>query len=218
MIIMDGVTLGTLKNIPETSQQVDKEQYFNLTPISERVFIPKASTRKELKDYISMGLAISKFIDMLDSITSTELVEYILYSSVECNDLKIIHEEFPGVSDFLNVLSYASPLCGIFQIALLSIRERELLVSLSKGGYLHQNELQQIFVKIYPIKLLFNSLPARTKNDGRMAAHHIVTPLLTGILTKVANLFKRPTRELVEYQVAVNDYFMYFPTFPTAYK
>ena len=55
-----------------------------------------------------MGLAISKFIDMLDSITSTELVEYILYSSVECNDLKIIHEEFPGVSDFLNVSSYAA--------------------------------------------------------------------------------------------------------------
>ena len=35
LIIMDGTTLGTLKHIPEISQQVDKEQHFNLIPTSD---------------------------------------------------------------------------------------------------------------------------------------------------------------------------------------
>ena len=152
---------------------------------------------------------------MLDFITSTELVDYILYSSVECDGLKIVHKDFPRVSGLLNILSYPSPLCGIFQLSLLTKRETELLVLLSRGGYLLQSELQQIFVKTNPIKLLFNSLPTRTKDDGQLAAHHIVTPLLTTILTKIDNLFKKPTRQLVEYD---NDYFIYFPTFSTSYK
>ena len=218
VIIMDGITLGTLKHIPEISHQVDKEQHFNLVPTSERVFISNSVTRKWLKDYISMGLTISNFIQMLDSITCTELVDYILYSSVEFDGLKVIHEDFPGVSALLNLLSYPSPLCGIFQLSLLSERERELLVPLSKGGYLHHNELQQIFVKINSIKLVFNSLPGITKDDRRMAAHHIVTSLLTAILVKIDDLFKRPTRQLVECQTADDDYFMYFPTFSTMYK
>ena len=53
-----------------------------------------------------MGLAISNFIQMLDSITCTELMDYILYSSVEFDGLKVIHEDFPGVSALLNLLRY----------------------------------------------------------------------------------------------------------------
>ena len=87
---------------------------------------------------------------MLDSITCTELVEYILYSSVEIDGQKMIHEDFPGVSDLLNLISYPSPLCGIFQLSLLSKRERELLVLLSRRGYLHQDELQNYLLKFMP--------------------------------------------------------------------
>ena len=44
--------------------------------------------------------------------------------------------------------------------------------------YIFIDELQRLFVKTNAIKLLFSSLPAKTKDDRRMAAHHIVTSLL----------------------------------------
>ena len=66
--------------------------------------------------------------------------------------------------------------------------------------------------------MVFKSLPSITKDDRRMAAHHIVTSLLTAILVQIDNLFKRPTRQLVECQTADDDYFMYLPTFSTMYK
>ena len=59
------------------------------------LFIYNSVTRKWLKDYFSMGLRISNFFQMLDSITCTELVDYILYSRVEFDGLKVIHEDIP---------------------------------------------------------------------------------------------------------------------------
>ena len=39
VIIMDGITLETLKHIPEISHQVDKEQHFNPVPTSVYLFL-----------------------------------------------------------------------------------------------------------------------------------------------------------------------------------
>ena len=49
-------------------------------------------------------------------------------------------------------------------------------------------------IKINCIELVFNSLPARTRDDGRMAAHHITASLLTAIFVTIDNLFKIPLR------------------------
>ena len=118
----------------------------------------------------------------------------------------------------INSLTYPSPLSGIFQCSLLTKNERKYLVMLSKGKYISTNELQPIFAKLNSIKQLFDSLPARINNDGQMALHHIIIPLLTVILMKIDYLSKQPTRQLVEYNNPNNDYFNYFPAFPINYK
>ena len=154
VVIMDGVTLGTLKHIPEISHSKDKEQHFNLIPTSDRVFISNSATRKKLKDYSLMGLTKTIFFEMLDFISNKEFVDYILYSSVETDGWRKIHDDFPGVSNLISLLSYPSPLCGIFQCSILTKREREILVLLSKGGYIPKNELQQIFLESNSMKVI----------------------------------------------------------------
>ena len=56
VIILDGITLGTLKRIPEIPHKTDENLRFNLIPFSDRVLVPNPVTRKLLKDYCSVGL------------------------------------------------------------------------------------------------------------------------------------------------------------------
>ena len=218
VIILDGITLGTLKRIPEIPHKTDENQRFNLIPFSDRVLIPNPGTRKLLKQYCSVGLKEASFTEMINSINNIEFMEYILYSTVVIDGCRQIHDDFPRVNVVINSLSYPSPLSGIFQCSLLTKQERKLLVMLSKGKYLSTNELRPIFAKLNSIKQLFDSLPTRMNNDGQMALHHIIIPLLTVILTKIDYLSKQPTRQLVECDNPSSDYFNYFPAFPINYK
>ena len=77
VIIMDGVTLGTLKHIPEISHSKDKEQHFNLIPTTDRVFISNSAIRKKIQNYSLLGLTKNFLFEMLDFISSKEFVDYI---------------------------------------------------------------------------------------------------------------------------------------------
>ena len=83
VVILDGITLGTLKQIPEIPHITDENQRFKLIPFSERVFIPNPGARKLLKEYCSVGLKEASFTEMINSINNIEFMDYILYSTVE---------------------------------------------------------------------------------------------------------------------------------------
>ena len=218
IIVLDGITLGTLKDVPKISHKIDEVQQFNLIPTSERVFISNFAIRKKLKDYSSGGLAETNFNEMLNNISSKELVNYILFSNVALNGWRKIISDFPKVNVVIDLLSYSSPLCGIFQCSLLTQKERKSLVNLSKGEYLYRGELQKIFDKINSMKQLFDSLPTKTKDDGQIAAHDLIFPLIKAILLKIDHLYKHPSRQPVEFLNPCKDYFSYFPAFPINYK
>ena len=98
VVIMDGITLGTLKHIPETPRLIDEFQKFSIIPTSNRVFIPSAKTRKMLKEFSFMGLRERNFDEMLTCIAVEEFVNHILYSTVECNGWIKINGTYPGVN------------------------------------------------------------------------------------------------------------------------
>ena len=218
VVVFDGITLGTLKHVPTISNTTDDQQKYNLIPTYDRVFISNSATRKKLKDYCSTGLTVTSFNEMLNGISSTGFVDYLLYSSVEIDGQKMVHKDFPQVNVVINLLSSPSPICGIFQCSLLSKEERKDLVLLSKGEHLPTNGLQQIFIKMNSVKRLFESLQFRTNDAGHIAIHLTLVPLFSGILTKIDNLFKKPTRQLVEYENPQNCYFNYFPALPINFK
>ena len=218
VVILDGVTLGTLKHIPEIAHQVDNQQKYSIIPFSDRTLIPNSETRKKLKEYSSIGLNQSSFNEMITSIYLKELVDYLLFSCTVFEGWSNIRVDFPRVSLFLNLLCYPSPLCGIFQFSMLDKNERRLLVQLSKGNFISKSDLRLIFMKIRSFELLFNSLPPRVNIEGEKALHNVITPLLTLILQQIDTLVKHPSRQLLNYSSTISDYFNYFPRFSTNYK
>ena len=119
-------------------------------------------------------------------------------------------KNFPDVNAVLILLSYPSPLSGIFQVSLLTKTERISLVKLSNGEFLSTRDLHLIFIKMKSLQQLFNSLPPRVNQAKHLSLHPIIHPLLTRILRKIDALYKHPTRKLVEYSAEINDYFNYF--------
>ena len=43
-----GITMGTVKEVPETLEKYDENQKYSLIPFTKRVFIPDFKTRKSL--------------------------------------------------------------------------------------------------------------------------------------------------------------------------
>lgn len=54
-LILDGITMGTLKELPDYTQEFDEGQRYALVPMSVRVFIPDLATRKRIKEYSKKG-------------------------------------------------------------------------------------------------------------------------------------------------------------------
>ena len=48
-LILDGITMGTIKELPDYTQEFDEGQRYALVPMSVRVFIPDLATRKMIK-------------------------------------------------------------------------------------------------------------------------------------------------------------------------
>ena len=75
-LVLDGITMGTVKELPESSHDCDENQKYTLVPISKSVFNSKLKTRKSLKSYCTDGLLEGTFS--------------ILIRSIELKGLKII--------------------------------------------------------------------------------------------------------------------------------
>ncbi|KAI6647838.1 hypothetical protein LOD99_8425 [Oopsacas minuta] len=80
VVIFDGITLGTMKDIPSSSIQIDEDQ--QLLPISQglRMFIPSIANRKALLQYLQHGLPITAFQNLLQSL----LKKFQMASHIKC--------------------------------------------------------------------------------------------------------------------------------------
>ena len=71
------------------------------------------------------------------------------------------------------------------------------------------------------LKHLFTSL-TYTKCILQLGEDFILLPiiarLLKAIINKIDDLFKKPSRKLIEFEPLQNEYFNYFPTFKKNYK
>ena len=63
------------------------------------------------------------------------------------------------INKVVQMFSRHHPITGLFQLSILKIIERKLLVKLSQGLPIDKIYVSPICSKIYALKLLFNSIP-----------------------------------------------------------
>ena len=85
-VIFDGVTLGTIKEVPPFSMQLDKNQL--ILPVPLRTFIPSKAKRQEILGYLENGLPIRVFSDFVRSL-EIPLGNYIGTGSI-VNDNNVV--------------------------------------------------------------------------------------------------------------------------------
>ena len=220
VIILDGVAMGTSRDIPETLFKVDKTQHYPLVKFSERTFISDSALRKELFEYCKVGLSESKYNKMVKSISIPEFSEYIQSSSVK-NDNKVsINPDYPNARKIIEYLNHAEPITGVLQFSILNKDELQLVVQLTNGKAVKKSNLQPIYKKMYILELLFTSLDVNSNskiNPDFFTLNPLISCLLKFIIQKINSLCKRPSRKPVEIVPNNEDYFNYFPAFRKNY-
>ena len=73
VVVFDGVTLGTIKNIPPAIIHIDTDQKLKCVPQSARLFIPSHVQRKRLTEYLQNGLSITAFRELVNNIVPNPL-------------------------------------------------------------------------------------------------------------------------------------------------
>ena len=218
VIILDGIAMGTTKTIPEYHHQFDETQVHSLVPFPERSFLYKSDLKRKLQKLCEIGLVETIFKSVIKSIPN-EFANYIVYTTiVHEHNIVNLNSNYPGAKHVILLLCHSEPITGLFQFSLLSNDERKVIVSLSQGNTLSANELASIFKKMYTLKILINSIPPVTVSKDQIQLHPNVAPLLQLIMGKIGNLFKRSSRNIIEYTPSHNEFYKYFPSFPMHYK
>ena len=83
VVIFDGITVGTVKSIPEISIGIDENQVLPLVPLATRIFLPDPTVRKLLFQFSQYGLEKNQYNEMINSFGIPELTNFIEYCSVE---------------------------------------------------------------------------------------------------------------------------------------
>ena len=216
VIIMDGITMGTCKELPEEHFQFDEDQQYSQIPQNARLFIATIKLRKQVQTYSVKGLGIDIFNEMQESLME-EFSEYIRYSCIFTEiDVKI-SLEFPNVKEIVYLLSRSEPISGLFQFSLLTSSEQQSIVQLSMEKSVASSIVLSICRKIYSLGVLFNSLP--TTCGGQFTIlHPNVANLLKCVILKIKALHNFPTRTIIEIEPKSRGFFVYFPAFKKNYK
>ena len=217
VIIIDGIAMGTTKPIPELHPQVDETQHYSLVPFSERSFIPKREIRNKLHKLCEIGLVDSTFNKVIESIPK-ELADYIMHTTNVEDRIVNVSSNFPSVRIVIKHLCHAEPLPGLFQFSILNHHERKVIASLSLGESVFANELPSVYRKMHTLEILINSVSPVTVKKDHFKLHPVVASLLQAIMSQINRLFKQPSRKIIEYIPALDDYYNYFPTFSKHYK
>ena len=91
IIILDGIAMGTTRQLPDISNNVDTEQIFPILSLAERLFVGESQLRDKLKHYTKFGLIHSKFDCLLSDLQMPEFASYLSVTSKVHRALKILH-------------------------------------------------------------------------------------------------------------------------------
>ena len=180
------------------------------------VFVNPIKSMNIIISILSVWLRKNQYNEIINSFGIPELTNFIEFCSVENGNFTKLIGDYPNVNKIVQMLSRHHPITGLFQLSILTIVERKLLVKLSQGLSIDKIYVSPICSKIYALKLLFNSIP--NNNDvSSFSLHQILYPLLNRILIKVNVLLKYPSRRILEFTPKVNNFYDYFPTFHINY-
>ena len=221
VVVFDGVTLGTIKEVPPFSMQLDKNQLIPPVPQVLRIFIPSKAKRQEILGYLENGLPILAFPDFVQSLEITPLANYIQTGSI-VDDNKVVARN-SLIKDVISYFTRNDPISGIFQFSMLEHEELKTVVKLSKGKCILESDTVGIFRKMYTLSRLSLSLECTKKNNSLgnliMALHPNVCSLLTWVMERLEILFATPTRKLIPFKSTDStDFSYFFPAFETQYK
>ena len=209
--------MSTMKELPSVVPNVDHDQIYPLIPLSERLFTPSSTIRNKLSSFCSQGLTEDIYDELMDSLNNQAFTDYILFSSCRSQNHVALNPEYGNVKKIIQLLSRNEPITGIFQFSILDNDERITVALLSNGESTREENLIRIYQKMHNLDILFTSINPETK-AGFFTLNSTVALLLKCILTKIENLFKSPSRKLVEFSTKTDDFYNYFPTFDTNYK
>ena len=221
IVIFYGITLGTVKDIPPFSIQIDEDQQILPTSQETRLFIPSITKRKAIIQYLQHGLSISAFHILIQSLGISSLENYIKAGSIIGDSNVLVKDSH--ISDVIKYFARNEPISGIFQFALLDKEELISVVKLSRGRFVQEVLIIHNFRKVYTLEKLFLSFECskETNIQGQvlMSLHPKVVPLLSWVMERLEALYSAPTRKLVPFKPTESLNFSYhFPGFTTQYK
>ena len=154
------------------------------------------------------------FHNTVTSLDFREFADYVTFSRSTDGQRVIVDQDYPLVKRVMEHFCHQESITGLFQFSLLTKDELSTVVLLSEGNTRPRKDLGKIFQKMQILKHLFTSLTS-TKCIIQLGEDFILLPniarLLKTIIIKIGNLFKKPSRKLVEFEPLQNEYFNSLP-------
>ena len=218
-IILDGVTLGTIREIPNDDQPKETAVTTHI-PIEKRIWISNPKLRRTLKRYIKDGLSPKEFTIMVADLDPGAFQEYITNSYATCANVSIVlyRPNNKNISSILKYLSSVEPISGIFQFSILNEEELGFVVDLSDGTPATDKQIDLLYRKMINFKPLFEPYQLEVLPSQPLRLHPLVSGLLHKIIDKVEYLFTRPSMRQVSVDFDLLDYLNYFPAFEQQYR
>ena len=188
IIILDGIAMGTTKQIPETPNFIDEQQKLPINPLANRVFTDNAEARKMLGQYIDSGLIDTNFDMMLANLNIPEFASYLRFTSQTSDSLRLVDPEFPGVIEAIKLLARSEPLTALFRFSALSGFQRKMITELSLGESKSIESLSDIYHKTYGLNIIFNSISPKIDPLSRKITLQSHVALLLKMILKKVNL------------------------------
>ena len=209
-VIIDGVTLGTVKELPPESLPTDNtiSQY---VPISRRVWVSNPRVRKLLQNYVKDGLSPQEFNLLYANLEPKSFQTYVAnsYSSSTPEGNVNYRPNNPNIKSILKYFSSTDPLVGIFQFSILNKEELLLLMDLANGHSGNTELVEIIYAKMVNLQTLFRSYELEVLPLNHLRLHPIVSALLMSFIEHTEYLYtqKSRNRRRCEIQDCYHEYF-----------
>ena len=146
--------MGTTRQVPVITTNVDVEQIYPTIPLTERIFVGDSKLRDRLKQYTKLGLPNYKFDCLLCDLQISEFARYLDVTSKVHGALKIVDPELYGVTEVIQLLSQCETLTGLIRISALSENQRKIISERSLGKCVASDDFKIYIKKPSVYKLL----------------------------------------------------------------
>ena len=210
-IILDGVTLGTIRELPRESSfaETNISQY---VPISRRIWVSNPRVRKSLRTYAKDGLSLEEYNILLANLEPEAFQVYVgnSSSSTTIGGNVIYRPGNPKIKFILKHLSSNEPLLGIFQFSILSEKELLLFSDLANNYTRDMAHIENLYAKMVNFKPLFESYEFDVLPFNSLRLHPIVSGLLISFIQHIEYLYTFKTSKPLPIPIQQNLH-EYFP-------